>query len=95
MESMIKMTDLIQIDHLNKPSTELVELTKEDYIKLCHKMNQQLENREYLDNILETRKRLDKPKKQYCPICGKFVRRLFNEQNKDLNIKRHIERYHK
>jgi hypothetical protein len=53
------MTDLIQIDHLNKPSTEIVQLTKEDYFKLCDRMNQQLENREYLDNLLETRKRLE------------------------------------
>jgi len=52
--------DLIQIDRLNKPNTELVELTKQDYIKLMDRMNQQIENRQYLNNYLETRKRLDK-----------------------------------
>jgi len=51
--------DLIQIDRLNKPNTEIVELTKQDYFKLVDRMTQQLENREYLDNYLETRKRLE------------------------------------
>ncbi len=54
------LNELIQIDRLNKPKTELVQLTKQDYIRLMDRMIQQIENREFLDNYLETIRRLEK-----------------------------------